>query len=151
MIHGRNLIIYLDGEPIAAAKSCTISMSIGDIEAANDVDGRAKAFLPTQKEWTVRCQVLVTSLIGHMADIGDTVRLSMVVCDWDKNPTPDRLTGEAIVTSANVTASVGNLVQGNFQFKGTGALERSRVRLRDNQGTPLNDSQGTHLYALGQI
>lgn len=151
MIHGRNLIIYLNGEAIAAAKSCTISMSSGDIEAASDTDGKAKTFLPTQKEWTVRCSTLVTSLTGHFANDGDTVRLSMVVCDWNKNPTPDRLTGEAIVTSANVTASVGNLVQGNFQFKGTGALERSRVRLRDNQSTPLNDNQGTHLYALGQI
>ena len=151
MIHGRNLIIYLNGEAIAAAKSCTISMSLGDIEAASDTDGKAKTFLPTQKEWTVRCSTLVTSLTGHFANIGNTVRLSMVVCDWDKNPTPDRLTGEAIVTSANVTASVGNLVQGNFQFKGTGALERPHVRFRDNQGTPLNDNQGTHLYALGQI
>lgn len=151
MIHGRNLIIYLNGEAIAAAKSCTISMSSGDIEAASNTDGKAKTFLPTQKEWTVRCSTLVTSLIGHFANDGDTVRLSMVVCDWNKNPTPDRLTGDAIVTSANITASVGNLVTGSFSFKGTGTLERPRVRLRDNQGTPLNDSQGTHLYAIGQI
>ena len=151
MIHGRNLIIYANGEAIAAAKSCTISMSIGDIEAASDTDGKAKTFLPTQKEWTVRCSTLVTSLIGHFANIGDTIRLSMVVCDWDKNPTHDRLTGDAIVTSASITASVANLVQGNFSFKGSGTLERAKVRLRDNQSTPLNDSQGTHLYALGQL
>ena len=151
MIHGRNLIIYADGVAIAAAKSCTVSMSINDIEAASDIDGNAKTFLPTQKEWTVRCSTLVTSLTGHFANIGDTVRLSMVVCDWDKNPTTDRLTGEAIVTSASITASVGNLVTGSFSFKGTGTLERPRVRLRDNQGTPLNDSQSTHLYAIGQI
>ena len=151
MIHGRNLIIYLNGEAIAAAKSCTISMSSGDIEAASDTDGKAKTFLPTQKEWTVRCSTLVTSLTGHFANDGDTVRLSMAVCDWDKNPTTDRLTGEAIVTSASITASVGNLVQGSFSFKGSGALERPRVRLRDNQGTPLNDSQGNHLFAIGQL
>ena len=151
MIHGRNLIIYLNGEAIAAAKSCTISMSSGDIEAASDTDGKVKTFLPTQKEWTVRCSTLVTSLTGHFANIGDTIRLSMAVCDWEKNPTTDRMTGDAIVTSASITASVGNLVQGSFSFKGSGALERPRVRLRDNQGTPLNDSQGTHLYAIGQI
>lgn len=151
MIHGRNLIIYANGEAIAAAKSCTVSMSIGDIEAASDTNGSAKTFLPTQKEWTVRCNTLVTSLIGHFANIGDTIRLSMVVCDWNKNPTPDRLTGDAIVTSANITASVGNLVTGSFSFKGRGVFERPRVRLRDNQSTPLNDNQDTHLYALGQL
>ena len=75
----------------------------------------------------------------------------MAVCDWNRNPTTDRLTGEAIVTSVSITASVGNLVTGSFSFKGSGSFERPRVRLRDNQGTPLNDNQGTHLYAIGQI
>ena len=151
MIHGRNLIIYANGEAIAAAKSCTVSMSIGDIEAASDTDGKAKTFLPTQKEWTVRCSTLVTSLIGHFANIGDTIRLSIVVCDWDNNPTPDRLTGDAIVTSANITASVSNLVQGNFSFKGTGELTRSMVALRDSDHKDLYDSNGDQLFALGQI
>ena len=151
MIHGRNLLIYQNGVAIAAAKSCTISMSIGDIEAASDTDGKAKTFLPTQKEWTVRCSTLVTSLIGHMADIGNTVRLSMVVCDWEKNPTPDRLTGEAIVTSASISASVGNLAQGNFQFRGTGELIRRTVALRDVDQKVLFDVNHNQLFALGQI
>ena len=151
MIHGRNLIIYANGEAIAAAKSCTVSMSIGDIEAASDTNGSAKTFLPTQKEWTVRCNTLVTSLIGHFANIGDTIRLSMVVCDWNKNPTPDRLTGDAIVTSASITASVANLVQGNFSFKGTGELIRRRVALRDVDHKVLYDIDHNQLFALGQI
>ena len=151
MIHGRNLIIYANGEAIAAAKSCTVSMSIGDIEAASDTDGKAKTFLPTQKEWTVRCSTLVTSLIGHFANIGDTIRLSMVVCDWDKNPTHDRLTVDAIVTSASITASVGNLCSGNFQFKGTGELIRRRVALYDVDHKVLYDVDRNQLFALGQI
>ena len=151
MIHGRNLIIYADGVAIAAAKSCTVSMSIGDIEAASDIDGNAKTFLPTQKEWTVRCSTLVTSLTGHFANIGDTIRLSMAVCDWEKNPTTDRLTGEAIVTSTSITASVGNLVTGSFSFKGSGSFERPRVRLYDSTHAPLNDSGSNNLYAIGQL
>lgn len=151
MIHGRNLIIYADGVAIAAAKSCTVSMSINDIEAASDTNGSAKTFLPTQKEWTVRCNTLVTSLTGHFANIGDTIRLSMAVCDWEKNPTTDRMTGDAIVTSASITASVGNLVTGSFSFKGSGSLERPRVRLYDSTHAPLNDSGSNNLYAIGQL
>ena len=151
MVHGRNLIIYANGVAIAAAKSCTLSMSIGDIEVASDTDGNAKTFLPTQKEWTVRCNTLVTSLTEHFANIGDTISLSMAVCDWNKNPTPDRLTGDAIVTSASITASVGNLVQGNFQFKGTGAFARVMVALRDSDLKDLYDSNGDQLFAVGQI
>ena len=151
MTHGRNLIIYADGVAIAAAKSCTVSMSIGDIEAASDTNGSAKTFLPTQKEWTVRCNTLVTSLTGHFANIGDTIRLSMAVCDWEKNPTTDRITGDAIVTSASITASVGNLVTGSFSFKGSGSLERPRVRLYDSTHAPLNDSGSNNLYVIGQL
>ena len=122
-------------------------MEVGSIDTAGS--GRTKASMPTVKDWSVKTSVLVTSLNGHFA-LNGKVRLSVAVVDGGALTT-DRMTGEAIVTNANVSAAVGNLVQGSFSFKGTGALERPRVRLRDNQGTPLNDSQGTHLYAIGQI
>ena len=146
-LQGNNLIIYVDGVAVAAAKSCTVTMEVGSIETAGS--GQTKASMPTVKDWSVKTSVLVTSLNGHFA-LNGKVRLSVAVVDGGEITT-DRMTGEAIVTSANVSAAVGNLVQGNFSFKGSGVLERPRVRLRDNQGTPLNDSQGTHLYAIGQI
>ena len=146
-LQGNNLIIYVDGVAVAAAKSCTVTMEVGSIDTAGS--GRTKASMPTVKDWSVKTSVLVTSLKGPFA-LNGKVSLSVAVVDGGE-PTTDRMTGEAIVTSANVSAAVGNLVQGSFSFKGTGALERPRVRLRDNQGTPLNDSQGIHLYAIGQI
>ena len=146
-LQGNNLIIYVDGVAVAAAKSCTVTMEVGSIDTAGS--GRTKASMPTVKDWSVKTSVLVTSLNGHFA-LNGKIRLSVAVVDGGEITT-DRMTGEAIVTSANVSAAVGNLVQGSFSFKGTGALERPRVRLRDNQGTPLNDSQGTHLYAIGQL
>ena len=146
-LQGNNLIIYVDGVAVAAAKSCTVTMEVGSIDTAGS--GRTKASMPTVKDWSVKTSVLVTSLNGHFA-LNGKVRLSVAVVD-NGETTTDRMTGEAIVTNANVSAAVGNLVQGNFSFKGSGALERPRVRLRDNQSTPLNDNQGTHLYALGQL
>lgn len=146
-LQGNNLLIYVDGVVVAAAKSCTVTMEIGSIDTAGS--GRTKASMPTVKDWSVKTSVLVTSLNDHFA-LNGKVRLSVAVVDSGEMTT-DRMTGEAIVTNANVSAAVGNLVQGSFSFKGTGALERPRVRLRDNQGTPLNDNQGTHLYALGQL
>ena len=146
-LQGNNLIIYVDGVAVAAAKSCTVTMEVGSIDTAGS--GRTKASMPTVKDWSVKTSVLVTSLNGHFA-LNWKVRLSVAVVDGGEITT-DRMTGEAIVTNANVSAAVGNLVQGNFSFKGSGALERPRVRLRDNQGTPLNDSQGIHLYAIGQL
>ena len=146
-LQGNNLIIYVDGVAVAAAKSCTVTMEAGSIDTAGS--GRTKASMPTVKDWSVKTSVLVTSLNGHFA-LNGKVRLSVAVVDGGEITT-DRMTGEAIVTSANVSAAVGNLVQGSFSFKGTGTLERPRVRLYDSTHTPLNDSDGNHLYALGQL
>ena len=146
-LQGNNLIIYVDGVAVAAAKSCTVTMEVGSIDTAGS--GRTKASMPTVKDWSVKTSVLVTSLNGHFA-LSGKVRLSVAVVDGGEITT-DRMTGEAIVTSANVSAAVGNLVQGNFSFKGSGALERPRVRLYDSTHAPLNDSGSNHLYALGQL
>ena len=146
-LQGNNLIIYVDGVAVAAAKSCTVTMEVGSIETAGS--GRTKASMPTVKDWSVKTSVLVTSLNGHFA-LSGKVRLSVAVVDGGEITT-DRMTGEAIVTNANVSAAVGNLVQGNFSFKGTGALERPRVRLYDSTHAPLNDSGSNHLYTIGQL
>lgn len=146
-LQGNNLIIYVDGVAVAAAKSCTVTMEVGSIDTAGS--GRTKASMPTVKDWSVKTSVLVTSLNGHFA-LNGKVRLSVAVVDGGE-PTTDRMTGEAIVTSANVSAAVGNLVQGSFSFKGTGVLERPRVRLYDSTHTPLNDSGSNHLYTIGQL
>lgn len=146
-LQGNNLIIYVDGVAVAAAKSCTVTMEVGSIDTAGS--GRWKSSIPTVKDWSVKTSVLVTSLNGHFA-LSGKVRLSVAVVDGGEMTT-DRMTGEAIVTSANVTAAVGNLVQGNFSFKGSGALERPRVRLYDSTHAPLNDSGSNNLYAIGQL
>lgn len=146
-LQGNNLIIYVDGVAVAAAKSCTVTMEVGSIETAGS--GQTKASMPTVKDWSVKTSVLVTSLNGHFA-LNGKVRLSVAVVDGGEITT-DRMTGEAIVTNVNVSAAVGNLVQGSFSFKGTGALERPRVRLYDSTHAPLNDSGSNNLYALGQL
>ena len=141
----------MDGVAIAAAKSCTITKRVEAIETANSVDGRAKSYIPGLREWSVSVRALVTSMPDFFANPGQTVRLSIAVRDNEGEYTADRVTGNAIIENAKITGTVGNLATAEVKFLGTGALERPRVRLRDNQGTPLNDNQGNHLFAIGQL
>ena len=143
-LQGNNLIIYVDGVAVAAAKSCTVTMEVGSIDTAGS--GRTKASMPTVKDWSVKTSVLVTSLNGHFA-LNGKVRLSVAVVD-NGEITADRMTGEAIVTSANVSAAVGNLVQGSFSFKGSGQLGILSVALRDSLQRDLYDSNGNQLFAI---
>ena len=150
-MNGNNIIVLVDGLAIAAAKSCTITKKVEAIETANSVNGRAKSYIPGLREWSVSVRALVTSMPDFFANPGQTVRLSIAVRDNNGEYTADRVTGDAIIGNAKITGTVGNLSTAEVKFLGTGALERPRVRLRDNQGTPLNDSLGTHLYAIGQL
>lgn len=150
-MNGNNIIVLMDGVAIAAAKSCTITKRVEAIETGNSVDGRAKSYIPGLREWSVSVRALVTSMPDFFANPGQTVSLSIAVRHNNGEYTADRVTGTAIIESAKITGTVGNLATAEVKFLGTGALERPRVRLRDNQGTPLNDSQGNHLYAIGQI
>lgn len=150
-MNGNNIIVLMDGVAIAAAKSCTITKRVEAIETGNSADGRAKSYIPGLREWSVSVRALVTSMPDFFTNPGQTVRLSIAVRNNGGEYTTDRVTGDAIIESAKITGTVGNLATAEVKFLGTGALERPRVRLRDNQGTPLNDSQGIHLYAIGQI
>ena len=144
---GRDLLVYADGVVVAAAKSCSLSMEADTLETAG-VDAGAKSYMSGRKDWSVKVGNLVTSVQGHFAPIGAMLRLSMVICDELGNPTSDRLTGEAFVTGADVTGTVGHLVQGSFSFKGSGQLGILSVALRDSLQRDLYDSNGNQLFAM---
>ena len=144
---GRDLLVYADGVVVAAAKSCSLSMEAGTLETAG-VDAGARSYMSGRKDWSVKVGNLVTSVQGHFAPIGAMLRLSMVICDELGNPTSDRLTGEAFVTGADVTGTVGHLVQGSFSFKGSGQLGILSVALRDSLQRDLYDSNGNQLFAM---
>ena len=150
-MNGNNIIVLMDGVAIAAAKSCTITKKVEAIETANSASGRAKSYIPGLREWSVSVRALVTSMPDFFVNPGQSVRLSIAVRDNYGEYTTDRVTGTAIIESAKITGTVGNLATAEVKFLGTGELAKPRVRLRDNQSTPLNDNQGTHLYALGQL
>ena len=150
-MNGNNIIVLMDGVAIAAAKSCTITKRVEAIETGNSVDGRAKSYIPGLREWSVSVRALVTSMPDFFANPGQTVRLSIAVRDNNGEYTADRVTGNAIIESAKITGTIGNLATAEVKFLGTGELARLRVRLYDSTYAPLNDSGSNHLYALGQL
>lgn len=116
-IHGNDLIVYQNGAAVAAAKSCVVSKSIDSIESANNTDGKARSFVPSLATWTVRVTGLVTNLENNL-HTSSIVQLSF----RDRNNTSDRLAGNAFVSSAEVTATWGNLAQMSMTFQGSGPL-----------------------------
>lgn len=118
MIHGRNILIYSGGQVVAAARTCTISMSVDDTEVSNPANTSSRTYLPGRKSWTVAITKLVTVAHTLFENKGQEVRLSFAV----RGSSTDRMTGNAIVKNAEVSGTVGSLTTGNVTFQGTGPL-----------------------------
>ena len=120
MIYGRDIKIYMDGVAIAAAKSCEISVNVGTHDVMTPADTEWQRLKAERYEWTVQVSTLVTEFRTRFA-LGQMVTLTMAVCDAN-GMTADRMTGTAYLKKSEVTAQLGNLVQGGFTFQGVGSL-----------------------------
>ena len=79
ILHGRNLIIKVDGVAIAAAKSCDINVQCEEIETATTNGGAWRTALTGRKSWSVSTNQLVTSIVRPLSMVGTTVSWSMEV------------------------------------------------------------------------
>ena len=108
---------------IAAAKSCTISMSVDMIEKASSTQAAAKEYTTGRYEWEVSINHLVvagttsrpnTEFEGVLK-VGTRFLISVVVGTVRKK-------GYVICTQADISAAIGGLAQGSVKLKGDGAF-----------------------------
>ena len=118
LIHGRNILIYAGGQAVAAARSCTISMSVDDSEVSNPASISTRNYIAGRKSWNMTITKLVTVAYTFFENTDQEVRLSFMV----RGSSTDRMTGNAIVKNVEVSGTVGSLTTGNFTFQGTGPL-----------------------------
>jgi hypothetical protein len=142
MILGNNLLIYANGSVVAAAKTCRISTDAELIACASATDGDFRAFKVGKSSWQISVTSLVTNVRSWFETPDAAIRVSFVVRDEYGTLMGDRMTGQAIVKKAEVSASVGSLMQGQFTFLGTGALARMVDGLRDYDTKDLYDYNG---------
>ena len=118
--NGNIFIVTLGGTQIAGAKSDDIEVKCDTIEVASPSQGDWREFLAGRKEWTVNTSYLVSSGgdLSKLLTVGTTYLLSF----YDRQ-SHDELRGYAILTTAKIQATKGNLATGAFQFKGTGYIQ----------------------------
>ena len=130
IVHGRNLIIFIDDVAIAANKSCSISIEGEAIEIASMTSAQWREFIAGRKSWSISTSHLVTHgiLLSAAELVNQKVKVSFA---FSENPvrvarehTEDgaSMVGNAIITQCQIDAQVGALAKGAFTFKGTGEL-----------------------------
>lgn len=138
----------MNGQAIAAAKSCDISLSADTIETASPTNGDYRSFIAGRKKWEVGVSYLVTTSFANLAlKFGDTVTLT-VGRTTNGHITGDRLSGTAIVRDCRMTGNVGHLATGSFKFMGTGPLVVQSQPLESNEPYDLEDSNANDLHAV---
>ena len=129
IIHGRDLIVSLNGVAVGGSRSCEITVQTYEIETSSASQGGWKTYIAGMKGWTLTCSHFITlydddkglwdsDLIGAPRIVGHEVGIKF----WVRGDTRNFLTGRAIVKSWKGTGTIPNLSQGGFSFLGTGPL-----------------------------
>ena len=119
MVHGNNILILKDGTAIAGTRSHSIQADGETIEISSPNSAQWKEFIAGRKEWSVTVNYLVVAA-GNVRDVLQ-VGGSYTLLIRDRDNTSS-VTGTALCKTAKQTATWGNIAQGSFTFKGTGAL-----------------------------
>ena len=117
IILGSNLIVYKGQTAIAGATTCDIEVNAETIETASPTSGSWREFVTGRKEWTISVSYLVANTRDDLLSVGDNVVLAV----GDRTGT--ELQGHAIVERVHITGNVGDIVKGQFVFRGNGELE----------------------------
>ena len=118
-MNGNNILVYLNNTAIAGLRSNEIQTEVNTIETASPDTGVWRTHIAGRKEWSVSAGWLVSdhSDLAKMLNIGTAYTLRF------GDRVGGGLQGTAILTTCDITATRGNIVQGSFRFVGSGALE----------------------------
>ena len=121
VILGNNILIYRNGTAIAGTVSNEIQSGAELIEISSPTSGQWKEYIAGRKSWSINVSYLVLAYNGvrDLLNVGTTYTLKF---RGRNSSDATGVQGTAILKSCKITATKGNIVQGSFQFTGTGTL-----------------------------
>lgn len=125
---GNRIIILANGQPIAGTKVNDIETAIEVMERCSPTSGQWKKYVTKRKSWKFSAGYLVVdeSAIGSGSGIQDLLKIGQEfqIIVHDLEATHDAgVIGTAILTRCKMNMSISKLVEGNFEFQGSGPLE----------------------------
>ena len=121
MIHGRNLIVALDGVPVAGAKSCQFQISQNFIKACSPTEGRTKRKVPTDYDWSMSVDCLIPSSTLSVSLVDKLIAGTRVLLTFTDGSGQNRA-GFAYVKSCDESGSIGSLAKFSASFEADGSL-----------------------------
>lgn len=119
---GNNVLIYQDGKVIAGTKSNDGQSEADLIEKSSPTSGAWREYVAGRKSWTMNTNYLVLADNGVRDLLKVGTEYALTFKERGKDDTAG-VTGKAILKTCKITSTLGNLVQGTFQFVGNGELK----------------------------
>lgn len=121
MIHGRNLIVALDGVAVAGAKSCSLQLSQNFIETCSPDSGRVHEKKPTTYDWSVSVDCLVPNS-NLPVSLKDKLIAGTKCLLTFTDGSGDNRAGFVYVKSCDESGNIGSLATFKASFESSGAL-----------------------------
>ena len=131
MIHGRDLILSINGTPIAASTTCDLSTATDFIEVCAPTGGEWKDYIPTQHGWDVSAGCLIATMENHsilltMQKSKQRLELSF----YDKG-LQVFYKGDAYIKKLDTVGNYGNLAKMSVAFQACGELKAATAHVID--------------------
>ena len=121
MTHGKNLIVSIDGVPVAGAKSCQFSISQNFISTCPPTARRVFNKKPTTYDWSMSVDCLIPSSTLSVSLVDKLIAGTRVLLTFTDGSGQNRA-GWAYVKSCDEAGSVGSLATFNASFESDGEL-----------------------------
>ena len=118
---GNYIIVYRGGTAIAGVKSNEIQGDCDMIEVASTTSGSWKEYIAGRKEWSVNVSYLLLTDSDMLQLLNEGTAYTLKIGGRSAT-NANMVTGTAILKTCRIVATQGNLAQGSFVFKGSGAL-----------------------------
>ena len=126
MILGRNLIVSIDGVPVAGSKSCQFQISQNFIQACAPTEGRTKRKIPTDYDWSISVDCLIPSSTLSVSLVDKLIEGTRVLLTFTDGSGQNRA-GFAYVKSCDESGSVGSLAKFSASFEADGSLYKCEI------------------------
>lgn len=151
MILGKNLVLAINGTPLAAARSCSIDKQQSFLPVASPTSGRYEQSLPERLAWSISADALVGTMDAYKtldAAMDDGTLLTIRYYDTEYNLNK---TGTAYIENLHLEGSVGSLAKMSVTLKGSGptstyqgvAITMQLVGSHDGERVDVNNESAT--------
>ena len=122
MIHGRNLILAIGGQPLAGSKSCSVDCQQSFIPTASPTSGRWTECYPERLNWKITSEGLLATPENYNTLLNAWRNGTLLTIRYYDSTYGINQTGNAYIESLSINGAVGSLTRCSVSLRGNGSL-----------------------------